>query len=240
MKKKAFDFDRLADFAADFFFPNRCPCCDKFIPYDELICKECSGGIVYGDFCRICGHSPCQCKEQKNIYDGCAVLIEYRGAGRDGILALKYYKGLNAAKYLVPKLYGILEENGFLAADIITAAPMTGARRNVTGYNHAEYIAKLISKRSGIPADFSLIGKRKNAGAQHFKSGRERAEAAKNAYKKGKRGDLSGKTVLLCDDIITTGSTLNACSKILKESGAEKVYCAVLAGGTFKACEEER
>lgn len=230
---------RAWDNAADFFFPNRCPSCGGFIPYYRYFCDECIKKLEFAEFCPVCGHNVCECSEHDTIYDGCATLLPYTGVARDGILALKYRSGLNTAKLFVPKLYKKLDDLGYIDADIITAVPMTRKRRRLTGYNHAEYIAKKLSQLCGIPTDFRLIGRVETSSFQHDLTREERIEAAKRAYVPGRIRDLSGKRVILCDDIITTGSTLNACAEVLKGMGAKKVYCGVLAG-TFKEKEKEK
>lgn len=219
---------RLADNISDFFFPNRCALCDGFIPWDRLICSECEDKLTEENFCFKCGKSPCQCP-QGHIYDGCAALYPYEGGVRDGVLLFKYRRGFNIARLIAPKLANRLIECGF-NADVITAVPMESSRRRETGYNQSEYIAKLISGKMGVPVDFSLIKKRGNTPMQHYLSAEERKAAADKSYFAGRHhSDITGKTVLLCDDIITTGSTLNACAAVLKKIGAEKVFCAVLA-----------
>lgn len=222
---------RAVDFIADFFFPNRCPFCDRFIPYNRLCCDECAVKTERAEFCIRCGHHECQCGTQEILYDGCATVIPYVTVGREAVLSLKYHYGFNTAKLLVPELVKKLENAGFLdEADIITAVPMTASRRYETGYNHAEYIAKTLSKRCGLPTSFNLIKKNKNAPLQHELTVAERMAEAKKSYANNPKISLNQMTVILCDDIITTGSTLNACAGVLKSMGAKKVYCAVLAG----------
>lgn len=223
---------KALNFLSDIIFPNRCPFCDCFIPYDRLCCDECAVKLESADFCSKCGQHLCRCESESFGYDGCATLIPYSGTCRDGILSLKYNRGFNSAKLLVPEVKKRLSEFGYLdSADIITAVPMTSSRRAMTGYNQAEYIAKLLSGETGLEYDFNLISKRRTAPLQHELSADERKVAAKNTYFPRRRHrDISGKTIILCDDIITTGSTLSACADVLKQMGAKAVYCCALAG----------
>lgn len=223
---------RIADFVCDLVFPNRCPFCDRFIPWNFLCCPECREKLETADFCPTCGMAACVCGAAEFSYDSCAVARPYTGLVREGILRLKYNRGFNAAKLICAELSEKLKSLDIpQSADLITAVPMTKSRRRSTGYNQAEYIAKLLSKSLGLPLDFKLIGKNKTASAQHKLSAEERREAARSAYFAPKsHADISGKTVILCDDIITTGSTLSECAAVLKAEGASRVCCAVLSG----------
>ena len=205
---------RIVDNILDFFFPNRCALCDCFIPWDALICEKCRGKITETQFCPKCGKSPCTCHDGHS-YDGCAVFWPYEGEIRNGILLFKYHRGFNIAKLAAPKLSDMLLKAGALDDAIITAVPMSRRRRLETGYNQAEYIARLISRITGAERDLTAQERRKNA---------EEVYTAKK-----RRRDIAGNNIVLCDDIITTGSTLDVCASLLKNMGAAKVYCAVLA-----------
>lgn len=229
---------RALDFISDLIYPNWCPFCQEVIPWDAFCCKSCRDKLETAEFCKTCGMSVCDCKTASHSYDGCAVAAPYVGKVREGVLAFKYHCGFNFAKLYAPKLCSLIREYGFIGEDtVVTAVPMSYSRKNTTGYNQAEYLAKLISKNLGLPHSFGLIKKRGGT-VQHELGADERAEAAKRSYVQKRGVVLSGKTVILCDDIITTGSTLSVCSEVLKNSGAERVYCAVLCG-TVSAKKEE-
>lgn len=226
------------DWLVDLVYPNRCPFCERFIPWDQKVCEDCEKELEAADFCPKCGQINCKCQKSTVFYDGCAVVYQYSGAARSGVLSLKYKNGFGAARFIVPKLHDRLCELGFAnGADIVTAVPMTKKRFRETGYNHAEYIARLLGRRMGLPCDFRLIGKTASAQTQHRLTAEERRIAAASSYfAKGRR--IDGKTVILCDDIITTGSTLSECAGVLKKIGAKNVYCAALTGTVFTPQED--
>ena len=220
---------RIVDNISDFFFPNRCALCDCFIPWNALICEKCRGKITETQFCPKCGKSPCTCHDGHS-YDGCAVFWPYEGEIRNGILLFKYHRGFNIAKLAAPKLSEMLSKAGALENAIITAVPMSRRRRLETGYNQAEYIARLISRITGAKRDFNLLERIPGGSLQHDLSAQERRKNAEEVYTaKKRRRDIAGNNIVLCDDIITTGSTLDVCASLLKNMGAAKVYCAVLA-----------
>ncbi len=213
-----------------FVYPNRCGFCGAVIQHDKLVCARCSA-LVDEEIRRSKTQFPLYLSVGEVNFSGCCAAGSYDGAIRDGVLRLKYHYGENAAKYLTPELRDNLYRSGVVSqCDMITFVPMTMTRKNKLGYNQAEIIAKLLSKELGIPVVSNLIRKKHTRKAQHEQTLEQRKILASRVYKTGRnRMDITGKTVLLCDDIITSGSTLNECARVLKDRGAEKVYCAVLA-----------
>lgn len=213
-----------------FIYPNRCGFCGEIIRCDCLVCRSCADKLetemretegkaaVY----RSCGVMK---------FDKCFAVGSYDETIRRGVLRLKYKYGENAARYLCFRLCDILRGSGAAdECDLITFVPMNPRRKQKLGYNQAEIIAKILSKRLGIPIKSGLIKKNGSQISQHEQTMRGRMLLAAKSYKRGRsRYNLSGKTVLLCDDVTTSGATLSECAKILKDLGAKKVYCAVLA-----------
>ncbi len=213
-----------------FVYPNRCGFCGAVIQHNRLVCAGCAER-VNGEIERSRTQFPLYLSVGEVNFSGCTAAGSYDGAIRDGVLRFKYHYGTNAAKYLLPELRDNLYRDGVVSqCDIITFVPMTRIRKNKYGYNQAEIIAKLLSKELGKPVVRNLIRKKHTRKAQHEQTLEKRRILASKVYKTGRnRMDITGKTVLLCDDIITSGSTLSECARVLKNRGAEKVYCAVLA-----------
>ncbi len=218
---------KIFDFLLDLIFPNRCGFCGNFIPWDKFACDACINKLEPTDnYFR---------KDDFGNFVLCTSVTEYSGIAKEGILNLKRNCGTNTAKFFLPNLVNSLECAGFLEeVDLITAVPMNNKRQNETGYNHAEIIAKLLAKKLDIAYNFKIIGKNKSTHRQHDLSRRERLTAVKGSYYLKNSFDVKGKTILLCDDIITTGATLSECSRILLNAGAEKVYCATIATTNLK------
>lgn len=219
----------------DFFFPNRCPFCDGFISFDRLCCEQCFSEIMWADeyICRRCGkpvRPECDCKAPHS-YSLCASAAYYSGNVKDGIYSLKFKNNLNSAIIFGRALRDMLDEMGVLYdIDIAVPVPMSPKQQRMRGYNQAEEIAKAIVKGTDIPVRTDLIRRRFSKTAQHDLSRDERHTAAhKNYYTDIHGTPLSGMTVLLADDVLTTGATLNACSELLTALGAECVICAAAA-----------
>lgn len=234
---------RVYRFVMDIFYPNRCPVCSKFIEYDKLICESCQSELEYIDeeYCERCGKHECICDKTKIYYDKCFSFVYYMDKAKDGIMNLKLSCGLGFAEYFADYAVETLEQHGLLSQlDIITATPTTADKLNDRGYNQAFEFAKYISKLCGVKASDKILLKTDSELSQHELSSAERKRRAFKAYALSDNAPpLKGKTVLLCDDVITTGATLNACSKKLKKAGAERVICVAIANTRYSEENKE-
>lgn len=223
----------LKSYVLDIFFPNRCPFCGGFIKYNVLCCEECFSELLLADenICKKCGkpkRPDCLCADHPE-YSLCASAAYYSGAVKEGIYSLKFRNNLNSAVIFGRALRDVLKEMDVLdSIDTAVPVPMSPREKRIRGYNQAEELAKQLVRGTDIPIRTDLIQRRYSKTAQHFLREEERKQQAENIYFTKLDGSpLSGMTVLLADDVLTTGSTLNACSKLLFRLGAERVICAV-------------
>lgn len=214
---------------SDFFFPNRCPFCDEIILWDELLCSECEDKLPSTEFelCPLCGQKPCRCGEKELYYKGVETVYYYDGIVPDGIYRLKNDKAKNLARLCALKLSEKIRTRKF-KIDGIVPVPMSIYKKSVRGYNQAEVIGKYLSLELGVPLFKKALIRKNDKVVQHKLDAESRTEHVKSVFFKGK-SSLKGRNVLLCDDVMTTGSTVNYCAKLLKELGADKVYVAVCA-----------
>ena len=112
--------------------------------------------------------------------------------------------------------------------DFVTCVPLTKKKRNKRGYNQSELLAKECAKLLDSEYKTALIKTRETAD-QHSLNAKERLKNLKNAFEPAPKIDIKGKTILLCDDIKTTGTTLCECRKTLIKAGAKDVYCVCIA-----------
>ena len=223
-------------FIIDLFFPNRCPCCNKIIKWDKLICNECIGlfPVIDKEICYKCGKTNCICKSNLE-YDYCFVSTYYEEIIKKGIINLKLENGINFAEFFSDSLSQLVTNNNLSEKiDFVTSVPMTKGKKNQRGYNQAEAISKFIAKRINKPILRDLLIKTDKELNQHNLSFLERKNSVKDAFKKHDKYYLTNKTILLCDDVITTGSTINECARVLKEAGAKSVVCAIIATTNIK------
>lgn len=225
----------IKSYILDLFFPNRCPFCGSFIPYDRLCCEKCFHEALWADenICPLCGKSllkGCICGDGLR-YDMCFAAAYYTDNVRECIHALKFHGNVNGAEIFGRVLGEKLKISG--AADEIDIAlpvPMTAKQKRERGYNQAELIARAAVSGTDIEVNTSLLTRKNVKISQHLLSAEERRKAVGEQYSAAEGADLEGKNVLLVDDVLTTGSTLNCCAGILKDRlHAKKVICAAAA-----------
>ncbi len=223
--------NRLCKFLLDLFFPNRCPVCREFIKWNELICDECNAQLdaFPENICKKCGKAECFCDTVS--YDGAFVCYFYDGKAKDGILSLK--DGCKQFGEHLGILLGRRISESKISADAVVAVPMSDESYKKRRYNQAMVIAREIAEINHIPILKDVIYKRRSA-VQHTLSKSERLKNT-DAFSKSMK-KLDNMKIILCDDVITTGSTLNRCAELLKEMGAAEIYVAV--GTTTKLKKE--
>ncbi|MBP9988159.1 MAG: ComF family protein, partial [Ruminococcus sp.] len=113
--------------------------------------------------------------------------------------------------------------------DYVTYVPMRKKKEHMRGFNQSKLIAKEISKETKIPFGNNLLLKIYDTDNQHDCKGLERTGNLLGAFDINSEYDVSGKTILLIDDIKTSGATLSECSKILLLYGAEHIFCLTAA-----------
>ena len=155
---------------------------------------------------------------------------KYRGIIRKLILDYKFEDQKYLVDFLSSKLIKIIEK--FLVnnhIDCILYVPISIKRYYERGYNQSYYLANKISKEIKVPLIKYGIIKIKHNKRQSELCHKDRVSNIKNVYRVNKLYDLKGKSVLLIDDIYTTGNTANECSRVLKECGVKRIVVATVA-----------
>lgn len=229
------------NFLIELLFPRRCPICDR--PVDKMgsdICKKCQPKIRYVEspYCLKCGKSLkddtkeyCQdCENATHIFDRGRALYEYEGV-KKAIYRFKYegrqeyaaFFGRQLAKKLSTEILN-------WKVDAILPVPLHKDRLKKRGYNQASLLAKELGKALKIPVNEEILYRKKATVPQKQLNVKERQNNLKNAFKI-RQNDVKLKTVIVVDDIYTTGSTMNAIAQCLKDEGVEKVFFVSLAVG---------
>lgn len=232
----------IADFILTMIYPDRCIVCDEVISFDSPgICKSCQGKLVYiTTRCFKCG---------KELYDErmeyCPDCMDtphkfYRGfplyVYNDGISKSIYrFKYGNRRRYA--KVYGNEMANRLgaeimkLKPDALIPVPLHKKKLKKRGYNQAKLIADELGKRLCIPVIDDYVVRDKNTTPLKLLNRSERQNNLKKAFKIG-RNDVKLNSIVIVDDIYTTGSTVDEISGILLDAGVKKVSYVSLASGS--------
>jgi len=221
-----------------------CPVCSQAYKSDYPICEICLNEIKkysYKEKCVKCGRAMnnndgalcVHCKRLRPNFTSAFAVFPYKGDFKEAIRGAKFYDEY----YRIRKLSELISEEFLkmnIIADCIIYVPtdiMTMFRRR---YCLSQEIAYSVSKKLRIPVYKDFLFKKPNAKKQSLVGLDNRYTNIKNAFIKNPFTfkSINGKTVLLIDDVLTTGSTLSECADILKRFGARDVYGAALAYGS--------
>ena len=218
-------------------FPNSCPGCGAFQQPGIRLCPACEEAVLLSQnhYCHTCGKVRCFCHYRTVHYDrviACTCYTKLRGHPADrAVRALKNGRNPNiadfAAQVIAGRLGGSMEYGSF---DLVTAVPMHPARLRQRGYNQAARFGKGVAAWLSLPYQPDILSKRFSRHSQHQLDARARAEYI--AAFSVRSCELTGRRILLCDDVLTTGTTLDCCAELLKRCGAANVTAAVIATTT--------
>ena len=232
---------------ADLLYPIKCPFCGEIVSAGREkrtahngICASCRKKIVYiGEpRCKKCG-KPISKAEEEFCYD-CTRKQRLFEEGRSLWLHKEPVKqAVYALKYKNRRIYAeafgaeLAEHYGrYLRrkrVDRIVPIPLHKKRRRERGFNQAELLADELGKRTGIPVDAAALRRVKETRPQKKLDDKGRSRNMRGAFEAS--GEITGKTIVLIDDIYTTGSTLSEAAGTLYRAGAEKVYFLTISIG---------
>lgn len=152
------------------------------------------------------------------------VASHYEGVSKDLISRLKYQHNVAAAITCADLLVPLVPPHYF---DVVVSVPAVSSRLRQRGYNQAELIAKALARRLDLPY-VGVLG-RFGQSRQVGKPRRQRLEQVSGTIYTHKPYVTAGQRVLLVDDVVTTGATLNECGCVLKQTGTKRVWAAVVA-----------
>ncbi len=225
----------------DLLFPRRCVVCDNIVgQLESAVCPACRDKIIYikEPCCMKCGkqlkkeeREYCgDCEKKKHFYTQGTALYDY-GSMADSVFRFKNTGRMEYALFYGKELF---EKKGawlrMLQPDALVPVPIHPARKRKRGYNQAELIARELSRWSKVPVNTKLIRRVKKTSPLKKQSYQERQNNLKRAFKMN-QNDVKLKTIVIIDDIYTTGSTIDEMTKVLRESGINKVYFMALTIG---------
>ncbi len=232
--------NKILRMAEDLLFPPRCPVCDepvrlgeglicaacrkKLVPVGKQVCFRCGKPILSGE--EFCG----DCAGKTFWYERGKALYTYESAAAS-IYRFKYGGRREYARFFGKEMAKDAAE--FLRRvrpDGLIPVPVSAKRMKKRGYNQAGLLAEEIGRYTGIPVYPQLVRRVADTRPQKELNPKERQNNLKKAFIIA-RNDVKLSTVIIVDDIYTTGSTVNAVAQVLRQSGVRKVYYMALAIG---------
>lgn len=238
----AFHKSELFEAAVSLLYPATCTNCGKTVRAGEYLCNECEAKIVRiaSPFCQTCSEPfegsintafTCANCAHRTIYFDAAVAA-YRGRGivRDVIHEFKYNRQIHLRHLVARWLRAALDDERLSGYnfDVIVPVPLHPARQRERGFNQASLLAELLSAQTSLRCR-PLLKRVRYTTTQTALDRSERMENLHNAFRLRKNADVRGLRVLLIDDVLTTGSTLSECARVLKRAGATSVHAATAA-----------
>ena len=209
------------DSILDLVFPRKCVFCGKVIKKSD-ICNECRAKLPYtkGD----------EITQKLPFVSACVSPLFYENEVREAFLRYKFSNeqayAVKFGKFMAECVKNNLDYEGI---DVISCVPLSKKRFRKRGYNQSRLLAKEISERLGIPEKELLKKNKDNLAQSKTKSSKERLINVAGVYSMQRAADVNRKTVLLVDDIVTTGATISECARILRRAGAERVFAVTYA-----------
>lgn len=226
----------------DLIYPDKCGLCGRLLAEEEIgICQSCyeGGTLILSDYCRKCGQSIEEnqrycydCHHFSHEFEQGHSLFDYAEI-KEVIWAIKYRHArwrVVALAELMSWLYAEVIKEWKIEA--ITFVPQSRLDIGEKGYNPPARIAEILANNWQLPLLKNQLRARHKKKMQKTLNLEERRKNLKNIYYS--RGKIPFQRILLVDDVYTTGATIDACSLILKENGAEHVYFLTIASGGFK------
>ncbi len=234
----------------DFVYPPLCLMCggEMHSASRQNVCSSCVRDLVPAipDACRRCG-APVgpyldtsigcvHCRSTPFHFEKAICLGVYKDLLKAACLRMKH-GGTEPLARALAELFWQRQQDQFegINADRVVSVPQHWTRRFWKGHNSSETIARLLAKRLGIPADVGQVRKTRRTLDQKTLPRTRRLSNLRDAFQIRHPRTVQGRRILLVDDVLTTGTTANRISRLLKKAGAKSITVAALARSVGEA-----
>lgn len=216
----------------DLIFPPKCPFCQRILENPRApVCPACRPRLPWLE-----GKAG---ERRVDFADGCFSPLAYREAVPQAVHRYKFSRVRALGKPFAALTAWCLEGHLPQGADLICWAPLSKKRLRERGFDQARLMAEEVGRLLNIPA-LPALEKVRNTGPQsELEEESARRANARGAYALLPGADLRGKRVVLVDDVVTSGATLSECAALLRQAGAEEVYCLTLARAREDGAEKK-
>lgn len=224
----------------NFLFPPSCPICKNPVTEHGTLCPDCWAGFNWiGDpKCSCCGypfpadldlgaHPLCPtCAAGENELDFMRAACVYDDFSKDVMLPFKHAGALRYQKIMTRAMIWSLRELVDTKIDVVMPIPLARRRLFKRGYNQATLLARPIAKVFNARLDVDTVARKYRPDMGH-KSSKQRFENIRGVFRVTNPDKIRGKTILLVDDVMTSGATFTEMHRVLKRAGAHAVYGVV-------------
>ncbi len=229
----------------DLVYPRICVCCGKIVgDYDGHICWDCRSTfkVITLPYCSRCGdpvdgkvenmYECSNCRRYKPYFEKARSAVYYSGAVREVIHQLKYRNQACLAHDLTKWLVAGYNVNyADITIDAIVAVPLYVKRERERTYNQSALLAKLLGRELKKTTYTRCLKRIRDTGSQVSLNARQRRKNIRHAFTVREPGWVNGRHLLLVDDVMTTGATVNEIARILKKANAASVHVLTVARG---------
>jgi competence protein ComFC len=210
-------------------YPPKCIFCRKLLSHDVVlhICDACNKKLPYLE-------NPIirTWQEEDHYCAGALSVFEYSGMVKESLIRFKFYSKpayyRTYARLIAYRLGKIVDISSF---DMVMSVPLHKHKEFTRGYNQAYLISKAIGSITGLKECSRALKRERYTEAQSLLDRHKRNQNVKGAFSVTMPDKVKEKSILLVDDILTTGSTIEECSRVLKQAGAKRVFAVVVATG---------
>jgi competence protein ComFC len=227
---------------ASLFYPAACVVCSSEVERTEYLCENCRQRAprITAPFCEKCSEpftgaitqtfACANCEHRTLHFDSAVAVYRSRGLVRKLVHEFKYGHHRHLRHPLADWLGETLSDSRLHGRhfDLLVPVPLHPARERERGFNQAALLAELLAKRANLPVR-PVLERIRYTTTQTAYDRSERMENLRDAFRLRKNRDVRGLHVLLIDDVLTTGSTLSECARMLKRAGALSVFAATAA-----------
>ncbi|MGC1479169.1 MAG: ComF family protein [Chthoniobacterales bacterium] len=225
------------------FFPPHCAVCERALSAGALICAGCAAGVRRVELprCGVCSHPfdgvagemECSnCRGHEFYFDTAVSVMRCVGSVRDLLHRFKYGRERYLRRILGEWLAEALDDPRLadVKPDVLVPVPLHPARLRERQFNQAFELSEWVTRLRGVPTR-QVLGRKRYTTTQTRFDRERRMQNLRDAFVLRQNADVTNNHILLVDDILTTGSTLDECGRVLLEAGAASVNAITVARG---------